>query len=212
MDLHRARGGTGSGLPPLPPEGQPERVPWMLGGKRGKVEDGGADGDFDEDDAPAMGVPGRVLEPPRTWKEGWYLWSMGGLSAFWNHTHQMSTTLDNVGPNGQVKRPPRRLPARPVQVDHEFDNHTEEQLLIPLPPDTPPIIEPVKKFLRPSRTALNLAYDSIVEGHQAEFFRRCWEKAQTAEPWLLGYNSVKRFYTRWKQNNQEEDENDQERR
>ena len=229
MALHQSRNpGAGAGaLPPLPPEGQPERVPWQLGGKRGKAESDAMDGDYDEDDPPT-GIPGRVLEPPRTWKEGWYLWSMGSLSAFWNHTHQMATTLENVDQNGKVKRPPRRQPARLVEIDHEFDNHTyvgslgitarahysyrEENLLIPIPPDTPPIIEPVKKFLKPSGLVLNLFYDSVVEGHQREFFGRVWEKAQTDEPWKLAYNSVKRFYGRWKQNARSGDDHEEKKR
>ena len=84
--------------------------------------------------------------------------------------------------------------------------------MIPIPPDTPPIIEPVKKFLKPSGLVLNLFYDSVVEGHQREFFGRVWEKAQTDEPWKLAYNSVKRFYERWKQNARSGDDDEEEKR
>ncbi|TRM69160.1 hypothetical protein BD626DRAFT_473125 [Schizophyllum amplum] len=202
MALHNSRGA----MPPLPPEGQPEHIPWYLGGKRGKSASDGSDADYDEDDPP-MGIPGQVIEPPKTWKEGWYLWSIGSLWAFFNHTHQMATTLENIEPNGQVKRRRVPTPARPVEV--EYDNHTEQQLLIPLPPNTPPIIEPLKKFLAPTGHVLSIFKDSITEGHQVEFFRRVWEKAQTDEPWLLARNTFTRMYTRWK-GNADGDENDDE--
>lgn len=71
-------------------------------------------------------------------------------------------------------------------------------LLVPLPPDFPPLLDKIKKLLAPSQKVLNIFYESLTSGEQKQFAERVWEKAKTDEPFILARRTCSHVYDQWK--------------
>ncbi|KAL4245040.1 hypothetical protein ABKN59_002847 [Abortiporus biennis] len=103
----------------------------------------------------------------------------------------------------------------PRQTDHgdlhplpqaPFADSTSHSLLLPIPPELPPINEYIRKLLAPTRTLLDLTEDSVRTGAQRQFAYRVWEKAQTNEPFILARNVCRKIYQTWKNVDDEDQE------
>lgn len=80
-------------------------------------------------------------------------------------------------------------------------------LLVPLPPQTPPVWDKIDKLLAPSRQALELFANDITSGAFVKFADRVWEKSFTKEPFVLAQRSLEKLSEAWKSENDDDDNN-----
>jgi len=188
---------------PLPTEGQPINLPRLLGGTSNSDSEG-------------------LPKPPVTkyWDEGWYLWTGQSRWAFLQKTDMMMQDFQTQKET-ELKREKRR------EVWHDYQEHVkrgvsgvaEQQsqfwgpivpprpipntssvsLLVPLPPDFPPIFEKIHKFLKPTYQVLNIMHESFASGEQKQFALQVWEKVKSDEPFILAQRIIAYSYDQWKQ-------------
>ena len=80
-----------------------------------------------------------------------------------------------------------------------FRSFRSPSLLVPLPPDFPPILEKIHKFLQPTYRVLNIMHESFVSGQQKQFALRTWEKVKSGEHLVLAQRIIAYSYEQWKQ-------------
>ncbi|KAF9456940.1 hypothetical protein BDZ94DRAFT_1274433 [Collybia nuda] len=208
---HRNVGVDGKANYPLPPEGQPNNVPRILGGK--SPEDMHNTGQKTTEKA------------SKIWDEGWYLWTSQSRLAIHEKTDSMMMDLaqqrrnahrreqrkevwqdyqdylqrvpngidPDLPPSGESNRwwgaivPPRPIP--------EFRT---QSLLVPLPPNIPPFWDRINKLLAPSYKVITTLRESWVSGEQQQFAQRVWEKTWSNEPFVLASRTLSKAYERWK--------------
>jgi hypothetical protein len=77
--------------------------------------------------------------------------------------------------------------------------HSEESLLLHLPPPIPPISQKIQALLAPTRTALETLRESLESGAQRQFATLAWQKAQTGDPFRLVGTVCSRVWEQWKE-------------
>ena len=103
--------------------------------------------------------------------------------------------------------PPRPLPDIRYNPDllriglhfDGFRSFSSLSLLVPLPPDFPPIFEKIRKFFQPTYQVLNIMHESFASGEQKQFALRVWEKMKSDEPFVLARQILAYSYEQWKQ-------------
>lgn len=79
-------------------------------------------------------------------------------------------------------------------------------LLIPLPLDTEPLLEPIYHLLEPTQHSLRILSDNWNDGQFGKFGGRVWEKAWSAEPYKLVSRAYNFAHEQWNKNKTDEDE------
>ncbi|KAF8967927.1 hypothetical protein BDZ97DRAFT_1916500 [Flammula alnicola] len=205
---HQSVGPDGKAKYPLPAEGQSANLPRMLGGLP-------KDDSEDRPKAPSA-------TPTKFWDEGWYLWTGKGQWAFLQKTEKMMFDLQNQQQLDMVRESRKevwhdyqeqlkqnageqgeRVPPIGAQwwgpiVPPKSPDTSSLSLLVPLPPDFPPVWDRINKLLAPSFQVLGILHESITSGEQKQFAKRVWEKAKTEEPFVLAQRTCSRAYEQWK--------------
>jgi hypothetical protein len=86
-----------------------------------------------------------------------------------------------------------------------FRSISSDSLLVPLPPEFPPIFEKIHKFLQPTYRVLNIMHESVASGEQKQFALRVWEKVKTGENLVFAQRILAYSYEQWKQWPREDD-------
>lgn len=81
-------------------------------------------------------------------------------------------------------------------------------MLVPLPPDFPPLLAKIKKLLAPTYEVLSILQESITSGEQKQFAQRVWEKSKTEEPFVLAKRTFSHAYEQWKKQDISEEDDD----
>ncbi|TFK44862.1 hypothetical protein BDQ12DRAFT_702199 [Crucibulum laeve] len=214
---HTNLGPDGKARYPLPAEGQSQNLPRYLGGKPSE------DPNANSPSTATVRSPSSSADA-KCWDEGWYLWtsnsSMGVHEKLENMGYDLArqqkhTTVheyrkevwqdyqdllkrkaqgENVASEiGEMSTLGSARPPRP------YPDASSHSLLVPLPPDFPPLWEKINKFLAPSVHALTITHDSIKAGEHISFAQRVWEKAWSDEPLKLASRTFSRAYERWKE-------------
>ncbi|KAH9485036.1 hypothetical protein JR316_0001940 [Psilocybe cubensis] len=214
---HNEVGPDGKAKYPLPVEGQPSNLPRILGGTPKN----------DSDDQPSS----TSASPIKHWDEGWYVWTGKGKWTVLQKTEEMMLDFqrqrqleqirqkrkdmwleqqDQMKQNGgelvgeqRPRGPPWWTPLVPPK---SVEDTSSLSLLVPLPPDFPPLLDKIKKFLEPSQKVLNIFYESISSGEQKQFALRVWEKAKTDEPFILAQRTCSHVYEQWKKHSVAEED------
>jgi hypothetical protein len=87
---------------------------------------------------------------------------------------------------------------------------SEQSLLIPLPLDSSPLLEPIYHVLGPAQRSLQIFRDNLTEGNYPKFAFRVWDKAWTGEPFTLASRACNFGYEQWKNKGKGSDEDDNE--
>jgi len=196
----------------LPPEGQPTNLPRYLGGK--------------PTDDPEHGR--KSPDDTKYWDEGWYLWKTNSFLGVYNTIAQMPNNLDVQDQQEAAKRAKRKLrkeyeefrksgqtPTQdnkwlgPIIPPNLGPDPSSDSLLIPLPLDTGPLLEPILNLLSPTRHSIQLLNDNWTEGNFQKFGLRMWERTLTGDPLTLASRACGFAYEQWK-NKGKADEDDKE--
>ncbi|KAF5345336.1 hypothetical protein D9758_008420 [Tetrapyrgos nigripes] len=224
---HRNVDADGKARYPLPPEGQPENVPRIFGGRPPVVED-----DDDEDEDEDVSPLSTKTAEKKYWEEGYYFWTtnspLGSFHALMRMKydlgllHRADIKLEkdrarwleyrqflernSITDSGRLDQIPDgskwlslRPPSRPIP------DTSKHALLIPVPPVKTPFWERIDKLLEPSRRMLSIFSDSITSGDQKKFALRAWEKTWSGEPIQLAKRTVDRVTEMWKDIGDEDD-------
>ncbi|KAK7057533.1 hypothetical protein R3P38DRAFT_2841536 [Favolaschia claudopus] len=208
---HRDIGPDGRARYPLPAEGQPIHLPRYLGGK--SLED-------PEHDR-------KVPEDTKYWDEGWYLWKTTNYLGVFSSMAQMQNNLEKQNKVDAMKQSKRKLWKEYQEFLKSGEPEVEENkwlgrvvppnfgpdaapdsLLVPLPLETGPLLEPIYRVLAPAQHALQLVREDLAESHYQKFARRAWDKAQTGDPFTLASRAVSFGYDQWKNWGKGSDEDD----
>ncbi|KAF8897094.1 hypothetical protein CPB84DRAFT_1781550 [Gymnopilus junonius] len=203
----------------LPAEGQSANLPRMLGGSKDVTEDNSSK---------------PKATQPKYWDEGWYLWTATGRWAVVQKTEKMMLDLQhqqqleqirqsrkeiwqdyqeqlkqNVGDKPVGQTPPQAPWWGPIVPPKNIQDTSSLSLLVPLPPEFPPLLAKINKLLAPTYEALNITFESITSGEQKQFAQRVWEKAKTEEPLILAQRTFSHAYEQWKKRDMSEEEDDE---
>ncbi|KAJ7106026.1 hypothetical protein C8R43DRAFT_1045884 [Mycena crocata] len=210
---HKEVGPDGKARYPLPQEGQPINLPRYLGGK--------------PTDDPEYGrkSPGDT----KYWDEGWYLWKTSSFLGVYNSISQMPNSLEEQGKLDEAKKfkreqwkeyqtflrsgQPRTLENKwlgPVVPPNFGPDAAPDSLLIELPIESGPLLEPIYNVLAPAKLVLGLFHDNLTAGNYQKFARRAWDKTWTGEPFTLANRACSFGYEQWKNKGKGEDEDDKE--
>ncbi|KAJ7496974.1 hypothetical protein FB451DRAFT_1209466 [Mycena latifolia] len=206
---HREIGPDGKARYPLPPEGQPIHLPRYLGGRPT---------DDPEHDRKS---PADV----KYWEEGWYLWKTNNWLGVYRSIHLMPKTLETQALDDLQKKASRQrwkeyqeflqsgLPRTeenkwlgPIIPPNYGPDPTPESLLVHLPLDSGPLLEPLYHVLAPAHHSLQLFQDNFSAGNYQKFARRVWDKAWTGEPFTLASRACGFGYEQWKNKNKGPDD------
>ncbi|KAJ6576828.1 hypothetical protein B0H10DRAFT_2101689 [Mycena sp. CBHHK59/15] len=203
---HQDVGPDGKARYPLPVEGQPINLPRYLGGK--------------PSDDPEHGR--KSPDDTKYWDEGWYLWKTNGASGVWANISQMHNSLEGQGVansrevwkdyqdflrSGTPPVPKWLGPSVPPYPGSESD--LNDSLLVHLPLETGPLLEPIQRVLAPAHRALELFHDNFTSGNYRKFSLRVWDKALTKDPLTLAQRACNFAYEQWKDKDRP-DEDDKE--
>ncbi|KAF7321574.1 hypothetical protein MKEN_00678400 [Mycena kentingensis (nom. inval.)] len=206
---HKELGPDGKARYPLPPEGQPINLPTYLGGRQ------------IEDEEHGRKSPGDV----KYWDEGWYIWkttnyigtndiishmplnleSQRRLAAARSNKRKMWEDYKEFIKSGQ----PRTLENKwlgPVVPPNIGSDPSSDALLVPIPLDTEPLLQPLYHLLEPTQHSLGLLQENWRDGHFQKFGRRVWEKSQTKEPYQLVSRAYNFAYDQWKKKDADEED------
>ncbi|KAJ7502922.1 hypothetical protein B0H11DRAFT_1986997 [Mycena galericulata] len=210
---HKDIGPDGKARYPLPPEGQPINLPRYLGGK--------------PSDDPEHGrkSPGDT----KYWDEGWYLWKTNSFVGVYNNISRMPYNLEGQARQESVKKAKRELWKEYQEFLRSGQPRTEENkwlgpvvppyygpdpapdsLLVQLPLESGPILEPIYRVLAPARHSLQLLHDNFTQGNYEKFALRAWDKAWTGDPFTLASRACSFGYEQWKKKGKDSDEDDKE--
>jgi len=210
---HKNIGPDGKARYPLPEEGQPVNLPRYLGGK--------------PSDDPEHGrkSPGDI----KYWDEGWYLWKTNSFVGVYNSISLMPNNLEAQGMRESVRKANRQLWKDYQEFLHSGQPRTEENkwlgpivppnygpdpapdsLLVHLPLESGPILEPFYRVLAPAHHSLQLLHENLTEGYFQKFAFRVWDKAWSGEPLTLASRACSFGYEQWKNKGKGSDEDDKE--
>ncbi|PPQ89781.1 hypothetical protein CVT25_008158 [Psilocybe cyanescens] len=206
---HNEVGPDGKAKYPLPAEGQPSNLPRILGGTP----------KYDSGDPP----PNAPASPTKHWDEGWYFWTGKGKWTVLQKTEEMMLDFQRQQKLEQIRQsrkdtwqeyqdqmqqnageqvgerksrgPPWWTPLVPPK---SVQDTSSLSLLVPLPPDFPPLLDKIKKLLAPSQKVLGILYESVTSGEQKQFAERVWAKAKTDQPYILAQRTCFHAYDQWK--------------
>ncbi|KAF8653291.1 hypothetical protein AX16_003993 [Volvariella volvacea WC 439] len=229
---HQSVGPDGKARYPLPAEGQAANVPLLLGGKPVKEEEDEFGSAHEPSSSSASSSAAEKSKKPtvetKYWDEGWYVWTSKSRWAVYEKTDSMRMDL---GQQQQMRA--RRDQQRELWQDYQdhlqqrgddqtvdpsskwwgpivpakpFPDTSSQSLLVPLPPDWPPVWDRIAKLLAPTHKVLGILQESITSGEQKKFALRVWEKAWTNEPFILVSRTFEKAYERWKERDNEADE------
>ncbi|KAF8161245.1 hypothetical protein B0H34DRAFT_857717 [Crassisporium funariophilum] len=208
---HQVLGADGKAKYPLPKEGQSSNLPRILGGTSKNDSE-----DQSQSRATSSGST-------KYWDEGCYLWTGKSRWAMLQKTDNMMLDLQKQQ-QAETMRERRKEVWHDYQehLKHGAGDQSSEQpetngkwwgpiipskpipdtsslsLLVPLPPDFPPIWEKINKLLAPSYQVLGILQESVSSGEQKQFAQRVWEKSKTGEPFVLAQRTFTRAYEQWK--------------
>ncbi|KAJ6593545.1 hypothetical protein B0H19DRAFT_24529 [Mycena capillaripes] len=210
---HKNIGPDGKALYPLPSEGQPVYLPRYLGGK--PIED------------PEYGR--KSPADTKYWEEGWYFWKTTNFLGVYTSISQMQNNLENQARLESMKKAKRQQwkeyqeflrSGKPATLENKWlgpvvppnfgPDAAPESLLVHLPLDSDPLLEPIYNVLAPARLALQLFSDNLTEGNYQKFAFRVWDKARTGEPFTLASRACNFGYEQWKNKGKGSDEDDKE--
>ncbi|KAJ7244177.1 hypothetical protein B0H12DRAFT_812591 [Mycena haematopus] len=210
---HRDIGPDGKARYPLPAEGQPIHLPRYLGGK--PIED------------PEYGR--KAPEDTKYWDEGWYFWKTSSFRGVFNSITHMHYNLDRQVKIEAMKQEKRKLwkeyqefvkSGEPPTEENKWlgrvvppnfgPDETLDSLLVPLPLDSGPLLQPIYQVLSPAHHSLQLFRDNLTEGNYQKFALRLWDKAQTGEPFTLASRAWNFGLEQWKNKGKGSDEDDKE--
>jgi hypothetical protein len=80
-----------------------------------------------------------------------------------------------------------------------YPDSSSLSLLVPLPPDFPPIFEKIHKFLKPTYRVLNIMHESYTSGEQKKFALQVCQKLMSKEPIIFAQRIIAFSYDQWKQ-------------
>jgi len=198
---HRDIGPDGKARYPLPQEGQPINLPRYLGGK--PIDDPEHDRKSPAD--------------TKYWDEGWYLWKTNSYIGVFNNISNMSVNLETQVIQESVIKGKRQLWKEyqeflrsgqprteenkwlgPVVPPNFGPDPTLDSLLVHLPLESGPILEPIYLVLAPARHSLQLLRNNLTEGNFPKFAQRIWDKAWTGEPFTLASRACSFGYEQWR--------------
>ncbi|KAJ7350440.1 hypothetical protein DFH08DRAFT_861464 [Mycena albidolilacea] len=210
---HHDIGPDGKARYPLPPEGQPLHLPRYLGGK--PIED------------PEHGR--RAPEDTKFWDEGWYFWKTTNFLGVYSSISQMQNNLERQVRQEESKQTKRKqwleyqeflktgeAPTMenkwmgPVVPPNFGPDAAPDSLLVPLPLETDPLLQPLYQLLAPAQHSVQLFRDNLAEGNYRKFALRVWDKALTGEPFTLASRACSFGYEQWKNKSKESDDDDKE--
>ncbi|KAJ7717821.1 hypothetical protein DFH07DRAFT_860914 [Mycena maculata] len=209
---HRDVGPDGKARYPLPKEGQPIHLPRYLGGKPT---------DDPEHDR-------KSASDTKYWDEGWYFWKTNSFLGVYTSISQMPKTLEEQVAQEATRKAKRQLwkdyqeflrSGQPRTEENKWlgpivppnfgPDSASDSLLVHLPLESGPILEPIYHVLAPAKLALHLFRDNFTEGNYQKFGKRVWDKAWTGEPFTLASRACSFGYEQWK-NKGKEDGDDKE--
>ncbi|KAJ6558414.1 hypothetical protein DFH09DRAFT_529724 [Mycena vulgaris] len=209
---HRDVGPDGKARYPLPQEGQPINLPRYLGGK--------------PTDDPEHGrkSPGDI----KYWDEGWYLWKTTTFLGVYNSISLMPRNLEAQGLEETQKKARRQrwmeyqeflrsgqAPTQenkwlgPVVPPNFGRDPAPDSLLVHIPLESGPLLEPIYNVLAPAHHSWQLFHENFSAGHYQKFALRVWDKAWTGEPFTLASRALGFVSEQWK-NKDSKDEDDKE--
>ncbi|KZT00530.1 uncharacterized protein LAESUDRAFT_764523 [Laetiporus sulphureus 93-53] len=138
----------------------------------------------------------------------------------WEHQQQRQRSFKGVQPpsptpaiaeealHPELTKPSIQEPIQPPSVParRPFPDLAGQSLLLPLPPQIPPIHEQIRTLLAPTHRALELTHESLHTGAQWTFAQRMWDKAFTEEPFVLARTVCSRMWEKWKKGPPSDDE------
>ncbi|KAJ7647636.1 hypothetical protein FB45DRAFT_782500 [Roridomyces roridus] len=210
---HKVVGPDGKALYPLPNEGQPINLPWYFGGKPSDDPEHGRKSPADT----------------KYWEEGFYLRKTNSYLGVYETISTMPNSLPQQAKFNAVRQARRsrwkdyqeflRSGQQPTEENKWLGrivppnigpDSSPHSLLVHLPLDTEPFLEPVYQLLRPARLSLQLLHENFTEGHLQKFAVRVWDKAWTAEPFTLASRAANFGYEQWKNKGKDSDDDDKE--
>ncbi|KAJ7125063.1 hypothetical protein C8R44DRAFT_703098 [Mycena epipterygia] len=210
---HRDVGPDGKARYPLPQEGQPIHLPRYLGGR--------------PTDDPEHGR--KSPADTKYWEEGWYLWKTTSIVGVFNSITLMPRTLEAQGIQESIRKAKRQewkdyqdflRSGQPRTEENKWlgpvvppnfgPDPAPESLLVHLPLDSDPLLEPIYHVLGPAHRSLQLFHDNFTAGNYQKFALRVWDKAWTGEPFTLASRACNFGYEQWKNKGKGSDEDDNE--
>ncbi|KAJ7782753.1 hypothetical protein B0H16DRAFT_1357178 [Mycena metata] len=209
---HKEVGPDGKARYPLPREGQPINLPRYLGGK--------------PTDDPEHGrkSPGDI----KYWDEGWYFWKTNSFLGVYSSISQMQHNLQHQAVLDAQRQAKRKLwleyqdfrrTGQPPTLENKWlgpiipvnfgPDASPESLLVQLPLDPGPLLDPIYQVLAPAQHSLQLFHENFTAGNYQKFGLRVWDKALTGEPLTLASRTCAFVYEQWKKKD-ERDEDDKE--
>lgn len=226
---HRDIGPDGKARYPLPAEGQPIHLPRYLGGKptddpeaRKSPEDTKYwdEGWYFWKTTSFLGVYTSISQMQN------HLEAQGQLDSIKNAKRQLWKEYQEFLQSGQPRTienkwlgpvvPPNFGPdVACVQrvfyhISSAYRFVSEQSLLVPLPLDSSPLLEPIYHVLGPAQRSLQIFRDNLTEGNYPKFAFRVWDKAWTGEPFTLASRACNFGYEQWKNKGKGSDEDDNE--
>nr|GAT57813.1 predicted protein [Mycena chlorophos] len=211
---HKEIWADGKARYPLPPEGQPINLPPYLGGRQ--IED------------PEYGrkSPGDV----KYWDEGWYLWKSSSFMGSHDTISRLPLNLPTQMRQEASRKDKRRVwqeyqdflrSGKPPTSENKWlgpvvppnvgPDASSEALLVPLPLDTEPLLEPIYHLLQPAQYSLQLLQENWNDGYFRKFGVRMWDKSRSGEPYELVSRAYSFAYDQWKSKGKtDEDEKEKE--
>ncbi|KAJ7668536.1 hypothetical protein DFH06DRAFT_1084661 [Mycena polygramma] len=210
---HKDMGPDGKARYPLPSEGQPLHLPRYLGGK--STDDPEHDRKSPED--------------TKYWDEGWYFWKTSNYLGVYSSISQMQHNLESQVRLDSVKNAKRQLwkeyqeflrSGKPRTLENKWlgpvippnfgPDVAPESLLVHLPLESGPLLEPIYNVLGPAKRALHLFNENLTDGNYQKFGFRVWDKARSGEPFTLASRACSFGYEHWKNKGKGSDEDDKE--
>ncbi|KAF7315206.1 hypothetical protein MIND_00035000 [Mycena indigotica] len=206
---HKEIGADGKARYPLPSEGQPINLPSYLGGKQ--IED------------PEHGrkSPGDV----KYWDEGWYFWKSTTFLGAHDIISRLPLNLESQTRQEEIRIAKRKVwqdyqaflrAGRPKSEENRWigpvvptnvgPDVSSQALLVPLPLDTEPLLQPIHHLLEPTRHSLELLQENWNDGHFRKFGQRVWEKSLSGEPYALVSRAYNFAYEQWKNKDNNDDD------
>ncbi|KAF5388634.1 hypothetical protein D9757_004871 [Collybiopsis confluens] len=197
----------------LPPEGQTELIPPILGGTKGK--------DVTRDTQDSSSSKPSTKPETRYWDTGYYLFSsssvFGTVEHFFSMTQDLSKLASTQKRQDRIKREwleyqdwlERNGGAEGVEKmeDELFNDGQSSQSdeakkywghRPPRRPGSDFASSQLRSLLAPSKRALELFSTDISAGTYIQFMDKMWEKAGTREPYDLARRSWEKWMKAWK--------------
>ncbi|KAJ7072620.1 hypothetical protein C8F01DRAFT_255164 [Mycena amicta] len=210
---HKAIDSDGKARYPLPAEGQPANLPAYLGGKQ--IED------------PEHGrkSPGDV----KYWDEGWYFWKSTNFIGSHDTISRLPLNLETQARHDATRTVRRKVweeyqdfvrSGRPRTQENKWigpvvppnvgPDVSSQALLVPLPLDTEPLLEPIYHLLEPTQHSLQLLQENWNDGHFRKFRSAGLGEVVVGEPYALVSRAYNFAYEQWNKGKTDEDDKEKE--